>query len=151
MEQKNHKKNNYKLTLNNKFINCLTLNGNKQISEKILFKTLKFLQQTSLKSVKNTLKFSLLNITPIITVHKNKRKKRIINEIPFLLKPTSRITIAIKNIIKNTKKQSNNFFSENLKSEIVNNLKKNSSNVTQKFELQNYALKKKSFTHFRWF
>lgn len=151
MEQKNHRKNNYKLTLNNKFINCLTLNGNKQISEKILFKTLKFLQEASLKNIKNTLKFSLLNITPIITVHQNKRKKRIINEIPFLLKPTSRITKAIKNIIKNTKKQSNNFFSKNLKSEIINNLKKNSSHVTQKFELQNYALKKKSFTHFRWF
>jgi small subunit ribosomal protein S7 len=142
---------NYKLPLKNKIVNCLMINGKKQVSEKIFFETLKLLHQSSFKNIKNILKFSLINITPIIAVRQNKKKNRIINEIPFLLNPSLRMTIAIKNIIKNTKKQSNHFFSENLKSEFINILKKNSENLIQKTELQKYALKKKAFTHFRWF
>lgn len=146
-----NKKFNSRSSLKNKIINCLMISGNKQVSEKIFFETLNLLQQSSFKNIKNILKFSLINVTPIIAIRQKKKKKRILNEIPFLLNPSLRITIAIKNIIKNTKKQLNNFFSENLKSEFINILKKNSENLIQKNESQKYALKKKAFTHFRWF
>jgi small subunit ribosomal protein S7 len=151
MVQKNFNKYNSKFILNYKIINCLMVNGEKQVSEKIFLNTLKLLLQTSSKNIKSILIFSLLKITPIIIVHQNKKKKRIINEIPFLIKRSLRITKAIKNVIKNTKNQSNIFFSEYLKNEIINILKKNSILLLQKEDLQNYALKKKAFSHFRWF
>jgi len=110
MVQKKLLKYYFKIALNQKFINCLMINGEKYLSEKILFNILKLLHKTSLKSIKNIIKFSLLKISPTIVIYQNKRKKRIINEIPFLVKRSLRIVKAIKNIIKFSRNQSNIFF-----------------------------------------
>lgn len=149
----NNKLNKYnsKVILSHKIINCLMLSGKKNLAEKIFYKTFKLLQKVSLKNSKVVLKFSLLNISPIISVFKKKNKKRIVREIPFLLKPTFRIILAIKNIINMVRKQSYNIFSEHFKNEILFILKKNSEILIKKNELHTYALKNKAFAHFRWF
>jgi small subunit ribosomal protein S7 len=149
----NNKLNKYnsKIILSDKIINCLMLCGEKNLAEKIFYKTFKLLQKVSLKNSKIVLKFSLLNVSPIISVFKKKNKKRIVREIPFLLKPTLRIILAIKNIINMVKKQSYNIFSEHFKNDIIFILKKNSEILIKKNELHTYALKNKAFAHFRWF
>jgi len=149
----NNKLNKYnsKIILSDKIINCLMLCGKKNLAEKIFYKIFKLLQKVSLKNSKIVLKFSLLNVSPIISVFKKKNKKRIVREIPFLLKPTLRIILAIKNIINMVKKQSYNIFSEHFKNEIIFILKKNSEILIKKNELHTYALKNKAFAHFRWF
>lgn len=141
----------FKPNFNIKFSNCLMRNGEKQISENIIYNFLIFLLRSSNKNIKNILKFSLLNVTPIINIYSNKRKKRIINEIPFLVNQSLRINKAIKIIIKNARSQSNKFFLDYLNNEIIQILKKNSTILTYKNDLYNYAFKKKAFSHFRWF
>jgi len=149
----NTKLNNYnsKTIFSNKIVNCLMLNGKKSLAEKIFYKIFNLLQKVSLKNSKIILKFALLNVSPIMTVFKKKNKKRIVREIPFLLKPTFRIMLAVKNIITMVKKQSYNIFPEHFKNEIILILKKNSEVLTKKNELHLYALKNKAFAHFRWF
>jgi small subunit ribosomal protein S7 len=142
---------NFKVSFSSKMINCLMIKGNKSLVEKLLFKTFKILQESSLKNSNSVVKFSLLNISPILSVFQKKNKKRVLREIPFLLKPTLRLVRAIKSIIKIVKKQSQNSFSENLKNEIINILKKNSDLLVKKNDLHSYALKNKAFAHFRWF
>lgn len=122
----NTKLNNYnsKTIFSNKIVNCLMLNGKKSLAEKIFYKIFNLLQKVSLKNSKIILKFALLNVSPIMTVFKKKNKKRIVREIPFLLKPTFRIMLAVKNIINMVKKQSYNIFPEHFKNEIILILKK---------------------------
>lgn len=147
----NHKKfNSYKL-INTKFINFLTINGNKQKSEIVFLNLFKQVQKFFLKTAKKIIKFSLKNIMLFIAIRYRKKKKKIINEIPFILPIHLRFSFAIKNIIKIARKKSKTFLINNLKIELINILKSSSELLKYKNELHEYSLKKKSFSHFRWF
>ena len=99
-----------KIKLKNKIINHLISNGKKEISEKILLKSFKELQKHSVKKSAKILKLALIYSTPIFKLHKitnkklKKRNKKP-REIPaFISNQNSRISLAIKLILKSIKK-----------------------------------------------
>jgi len=138
------------INLKNKIINHLTLNGNKQTSEKKFNKTLKELNKESIKITKELIRLALIKSSPIFKLHiikQKKRKKKNIKEIPtFISKKNRRTSLAIKFIISTIKEKKNSFANE-----ILNILKNNSETVNKKNISQKQVLKQKRyFSFYRW-
>jgi ribosomal protein S7 len=132
------------------FINHLTLKGKKHLSEKILSKTIKRIQKTSLKNHKSLLKLLIIKTTPVIKIKQiNRHRKKKLVEFPYILKKSSRYTQSIKNIIKNSGiKTIQKKIDLKLTHEFLYSLKIFNKKIRQTHE---YAFSIKKFAYFRWF
>lgn len=146
-----------KFEIQKKIINHLTINGEKKTSEKLLLQSLKELQKESTKQSSVLLKISLANSTPIFKLHKienkkQKKKNRKIKEIPtFLSSNKARLSLAIKFILKVTKRKKTNKYFEKLHKEILLNVKHKGEASLIKNELQKQVLlNKRYFQFYKW-
>lgn len=144
------------LSVKTKLLNHLTKNGEKKTSEKILFKSFKKLQKDSTKSTKDILKTALVLSTPVFKVHvienKNQRKKnRKIKKIPyFIVNNSSRISLAIKFIMKSINNKFKPLYSK-LQNEILLTSQQKGDSINFKKELQKQVLiNKKYFNFYKW-
>lgn len=139
-------------SLKTKILNQLATNGQKKTYEKKILKSLKSFQKTIKKDHKNILKLAIVNSAPIIQIKKIKQKKRkTTKEFPIFLKEKNRIFFSIKFIsiiLKRTSDMNTHF---QLKHEILLNSQNRSETIKKKEVLQNYALTKKKYLHYRWF
>jgi len=137
-----------KIKLKVKIYNYLTLNGNKELSEKIFRNCLKKIQKTTKKNSELVFKVALRNITtPISTVTKKQRKKQIV--IPFFLRKEMRIYLAIKFIVTVSKINYN--ITHNLSKQILE-VSNNKGSLKNKIkELNQKSFSNKNFAHYRWF
>lgn len=108
------------LKIKEKLLNHIMKKGRKETCEKILLKSVKQLQKETLKKALNVVKGALINVIPVfkintIEIKKKKRKKTIREEPVFLVFNKSRISEAIKLIIKASKKIEKNITSYYLK------------------------------------
>lgn len=143
-----------------KLLNHLMKKGGKETSEKVLLKSVKELQKNTLKKTENIIKSALLNTIPIFKMNtiikKRKKKKKTIREVPiFLVYNKSRISEAIKLIIKTSKKIKKNITSYYLKLvvELLDDCKDDveSDAVLIKNNLQKKILaQKKYLRNYRW-
>lgn len=140
------------IEIKNKLINYLVVNGKKNKSEKIIWTSIKTLQTISKKSSKKLLQLALVSSTPIfkintITKKKRKKKKQKSKIIPaFISNKTSRVSFAIKFIIKTVKNKKNT-----LTEEILLSSKGKSSAIETKKEIQKQAfLNRHLFKYYRW-
>lgn len=138
----------------NKIINHLILNGKKNISEKLLLKTMKELQKTSLKQSKKLVNLAIILSIPVFKVHKmiKKTKKKKIREIPVIISSKkARISLSIKFILIILKEKSLKYFYIKFYQEILLNIKNESSAILNKNKIQKDALLKKHFFYYyRW-
>lgn len=146
-----------KFEIKKKIINHLTKNGEKKTSEKLLLQSLKELQKDSKKQSKILIKLSLANSTPIFKLNKienkkQRKKNRKVKEIPsFLSNNKSRISLAIKFILKITKKSSIKKYFEKLNKEIIFNINSNGEASLMKNNLQKQVLlNKRYFKFYTW-
>lgn len=140
------------IEIKNKLINHLVINGKKNKSEKIIWKSIKTLQINSKKSSKKLLQLALVFNTPIfkintITQKKRKKKKQKSKIIPaFISNKISRISFAIKFITTIVKNKKNT-----LTEEILLSSKGKSSAIDTKKETQKQAfLSRHLFKYYRW-
>ena len=134
---------------NNKIIeNLLIKHGNKNTSELILKKTIKYLQKNNKKSYQNIFKFSIANSYNILLLKLPKIKK-FQYEIPYIIKKKKRIVLSIKTIITATKSRSKAKFFINFNEELLHSSKIKSSNA--RAELYKTIYLQKIFAHYRWF
>jgi len=139
-----------KIVLTNKFKNLSMKNGNKNISEKLLFKILKELNTNFEKNTTLIFKNFIVKQAIFVNVYKKKKSKTVTYEIPFLVKSSLRIFYALKKIIKTAKTLSKPFFLF-FKEELHNTFKQKGEMFKQKEDLYKYVFSKKSFSHYRWF
>jgi ribosomal protein S7 len=145
-----------KIEIHKKFINHVMKNGGKQTSEKIILKSFKELQKKSLKKSNEIIKLALLYSIPIfkfniITNKKVKKNKQKVKEIPsFITNTNSRISLAIKFILRTIKKKKEIFYSK-LNKELLLNSQKKGETIQMKNDLQKEIIKKKRYLKFyRW-
>lgn len=143
-------KNNY---IKKKLINHIMKNGNKKTCEKIVLKSFKILQKSTIKSHKKILKLSIINSTSsfrIFKLKRKKRKKKNSKEIPkFIYNSSYRISWALKFISQVIKKKISNKYYKNLKHEIIIT-SKNEENTYNKSIHQQAITQKRVFFYFRW-
>ncbi len=147
------------MKIKTKLINHLTLNGKKETGERNFLESVKELQKNSTKRSSKIFQLALVHSTPIFKLHKIKLKKKKksknnrFREIPgFLKNRTSRISLALKFILKNAKKNLEHFnYNQNLSKEILICSKNKGESVRIKSELQKSVLSKKHFfKYYRW-
>lgn len=143
-----------KIYVKNKIINHLISNGKKNTSEKLLLKTIKELQKTSLKQSKKLVNLAIILSIPVFKVHKmiKKTKKKKIREIPVIISSKkARISLSIKFILTTLKEKSLKYFYIKFYQEIFLNIKNESSAILNKNKIQkNALLKKHFFYYYRW-
>ena len=144
------------LSLKTKLLNHLTKNGEKKTSEKILLKSFKKLQKDSSKPTKDILKTALVLSTPVFKVHvienkKQRKKNRKIKKIPyFIVNNNSRISLAIKFIMKSIDDKSKPLYSK-LQNEILLASQQKGDSINFKKELQKQVIaNKKYFNFYKW-
>lgn len=136
------------MELKRKMCNNLMLNGNKEISEKILQKSIKYCQKFTKKNYKTVFQKSVINLTPVVAVCKVKQKNRKKNiDFPYIINKKTRISLGIKLILK----KKINFIKRNLIIEIMQILIKNSDTMKIKEIEQKNAMISKKSSFFRWF
>jgi len=150
MEQKKKKT----ATFKNKIINVFMKNGNKNISEKILLKSLKLLQKSSKKPFQHLIQLAVINTALTFKlneqiVKKGKRKSKKIIPL-FILKDSSRIMVSLKYIKINAYK-SKNSANKNIAKEILSFSFLKNQLVEQKTKLQTrILLNKRYLSKFKW-
>jgi len=137
--------------LKTKIISYLSKEGNKRTSEKSFLKILKSIQESSNKDSRSIVKFSLIKVSPFLSIKKKKRNRQMVIEIPFLLKSSSRIFFAVKEIISIVQRKKKSSFFFLFKHELLNSLIENNEILKEKKEVYQKAFIKKAFAHFRWF
>lgn len=136
-----------------KIVNHLTLNGKKKTGEKLLLKSIKKLQKESLKQTEELIKLALVHVSPLFKLQKftskRKKKKTKIKEVPFfILNNNSRISLAIKFIIRAVDARKSNEFCTQWCREVLANSKQSGDAVKMKNELQKQVLLQKRFFRF---
>ena len=139
----------------NKFTNHLIFNGKKNKGEKILSQSVKALQTTSKKSSKKLVQLALLINTPIFklnTIVQKKRKKKKARIIPaFIFNQASRVSFAIRFIVKTAQKQKQQSILKRLTNEVLLSAQNKSSAILAKKETQKQTLLNcHLFKHYRW-
>ena len=144
------------LTIKKKLLNHLTKNGEKKTSEKILSKSLKKLQKTSIKPTKEILQTALISSTPIFKIHiienkKQRKKNRKIKKIPyFITNNIFRISLAIKFIIKALQNKSKPFYNK-FEAELLLISQQKGETLNIKKDLQKQVIiNKKYFNFYKW-
>ena len=141
-----------KKTLKHNLFNHIMVNGNKSVSERILLKSLKLIQKTQLKkNFEKIIHLSLINNAPTIYIKNIRRKRKRTITFPFLLKPQLRIFYGLKFLVHYSRKNNENSFYPNLKTELINSSKKTSLSFKHKLDLRKDAFLKKKFATYRWF
>ena len=149
-------KKNKKFHLQHKIINILMKNGKKNTGEKILFKSVKFLQKSTTKKSVAVIQTAIINSTLTFKVNEQlikKGKRKITKIIPsFLMSDSLRVTAALKLIKKiSSKNKSANYFYQSLLTEFLSTAGLNSQTINQKIEIQKQILLNKRYlTKFRW-
>jgi small subunit ribosomal protein S7 len=140
-----------------KLINHLIIKGKKNKSEAIVLKSFKTLQISSKKSSKKLFQLALVSSTPIfkvntITQKKRKKKKQKPKIIPaFISNKTSRISFAIKLILKTATRKKTNSLSQEVKTEILASSQNKSQTLKKKKENQSHVvLNRHLFKYYRW-
>lgn len=139
-----------------KLRNHLIKSGKKQITEKIVDKSIKQAQKFQRKNYNKITKLAILNATPIfnlVELTNKKRRKKSIREIPtFLSNHNSRISLGLKYLIKALKPRTKQHsLALRLKDEFLLTSELESKAVALKENSQNKVLnEKKYFRHYRW-
>lgn len=143
-----------RVEIKKKIENHLMRNGEKKTSEKLLLQSLKELQKTSSKQTKNLIKLALTQTTPIFKLQKienkkQRKKNRKIKEVPFfILNNETRLSLAIKFILKVIKKKKAKNFYTKLNQEILQNIKMEGEASEVKNNLQKQVLLNKRYFYF---
>lgn len=144
------------LSIKTKLLNHLTKNGEKKTSEKILFKSFKKLQKNSNKATKEIIKTAIVLSTPVFKVHvienkKQRKKNRKIKKIPyFILNNSSRVSLAIKFIMKSIKSASAPLHNK-LENEILLTSQQKGDSINLKKDLQKQVvINQKYFNFYKW-
>lgn len=143
------------LNITHKFINHLIINGKKNKGENILSKSIKELQTISTKSSKKVIQQALVTNTPIFklnTLVQKQRKKKKTKIMPaFISNKKSRISFAIKFIVRTVQKQKRPAFLQQLTREVLFSAQNKSTAVVRKKEIQIQAsVNSNFFKNYRW-
>lgn len=135
-----------RINLKKKIQNYIHKKGEKELSEKLLFKSIKLTQKASYKNFIDILKLAIINLAPIMQVKQLKRKRKRLKEFPFIPSKRIRLFSAVTLIIKNAKLKSTKFSIALSKDFVTYSAKASESLKTN----QEYALKLKKYVHYRW-
>lgn len=135
-----------------RFVNDLMVDGKKTLAFKIFYDALEIVdEKLAKKEEKNPLeiwKKALENITPAVEV-KSRRVGGATFQVPMEIRPSRKMSIAIKNLILYSRKRSGRSMAEKLSAEIMAAFKEEGGAYKKKEDTHKMAEANRAFAHFR--
>lgn len=134
------------------FIKFLTLNGNKETSEKIFLELIKIANKNLKKDFYSLTKLVIKNRISLLSLLKIKKRKHFII-LPFFLKKSNRTVNSIKSIIKASRTRKNESIEMALYKEYSDAINYNNKPNKKNSQRETHVLASinKNFATYRWF
>lgn len=135
-----------------RFVNDLMVDGKKTLAFKIFYDALEIVDEKLAKNEEKSpleiWKKALENITPSVEV-KSRRVGGATFQVPMEIRPTRKMSIAIKNLILYSRKRSGRSMAEKLSAEIMAAFKEEGGAFKKKEDTHKMAEANRAFAHFR--
>lgn len=131
-----------------KFVNNMMLRGKKSTAFKVFYGAIDIVSERSKEDGLEVWKKALVNVTPSVEV----RSRRIGGanfQIPTEIRPSRKLSIGMKNLIKYSRARHEKSMQEKLAGEILAAYKEEGSAFKKKEDMHRMAEANKAFSHFR--
>jgi small subunit ribosomal protein S7 len=142
--------------LKNKVLNTLMLSGKKTTCEKVVLKSVKLLQKSTIKNCRSVIQLAVINSTPTFKLNEQalkKGKRKSTKDVPsFILSDSLRTMMSLKFLKEVASKNRGSVdFYQSLAKEVLSSSFYKSQSVDKKNELQKQVLVNKRYlSKFRW-
>jgi len=131
-----------------KFINCLMKSGKKSVAEKILYGTIKYIDEKGMNG-KETLFKAIENVKPTLEV-KSRRVGGATYQVPVEIRPDRRQALAIRWIIDYSRERAGKSMMEKLSAELLDAANNTGASIKKKIDTHKMAEANKAFAHYKW-
>jgi len=138
----------YKDTLVTQFVNCLMLAGNKSTAYRMFYDAVAIVEERIKENGLETWKKALNNVMPSVEV-KSRRVGGATFQVPIEVRPTRKVSLGIKWLIRYAKLRGEKTMTERLAGEIIAASKGEGAAVKKKDDTHRMADANKAFSHFR--
>jgi small subunit ribosomal protein S7 len=132
-----------------KFINNMMMAGKKSVAEGILYRALDLVQQRANEDSLGVFKRALDNAKPAVEV-RSRRVGGATYQVPVEVRPTRRISLAMRWLIQNARTRSEKSMAERLAGEIMDAAAARGGTIKKKDDTHRMAEANKAFAHYRW-
>ncbi len=139
----------YKNKIIAQFINKILTDGKKSISESIVYRSLKVLEERTKGNPLEILDKCLDNIRPVLEV-KPRRVGGATYQVPIEVSPERANTLAIRWVVDFASKRKEKSMAERLAAEILDGASNTGSSIKKKEDLHKMAEANRAFAHYRW-
>lgn len=139
----------YKDQLVAKFINCMMLDGKKNVSEGIFYDAMDIIADRTKDDPIRVFKKALDNIKPIIEV-KSRRVGGSTYQVPIEVRTSRRGALGIRWLIRYSRLRGEKSMKERLAGEILEAQNNKGTSVKKKEDTHKMAEANKAFAHYRW-
>ena len=132
-----------------RFINKVMMNGKKTVAQRIVYQALDQIEQEGHRPGLELFEMAVRNSTPMLEV-KSRRVGGATYQVPTEVRPSRRMTLAMRWIIKGARARSGRPIAERLAQELLEASSGQGSAVRRKEELHRMAEANRAFAHYRW-
>lgn len=137
--------------MNKEITNRILLNGKITKSEKIWLSSIKGLYKLCTKNPIKFINRALINVAPLIKIKQLKRKRKILQEFPFIIKKKNRISFIVRFFLHKIKNKLETKISKRLTTDFIFAAQNTGVHINEKKSLYEYAFIKKKYFYYRWF
>ncbi len=132
-----------------RFINCVMLDGQKQVAQGIMYEALKIIGEKTKGEPIDVFRKAINNVQPAIEV-RSRRVGGSNYQVPTEVRPDRRVALAIKWILTYSRARNEKSMSLKLANELMAASVGEGSSVKKKEDIHKMAEANKAFAHFKW-
>ncbi len=132
-----------------KFMNCLMVDGKKSSAERIVYGSLDGIQSKIGGSPLATFHEAIENVKPTVEV-RSRRVGGATYQVPVEVRSDRRQALAIRWLVENARKRSENTMVERLSGELLDAANNRGASVKKREDTHKMAEANKAFSHYRW-
>ena len=139
----------YKKEIITQLVNKVLWKGKKSVAEKIVYDSMKILEDRTKESPVDILEKCMENVRPVLEV-KSRRVGGATYQVPVEVTPERANTLALRWIIDYSRNRHEKTMPERLAAEILDGASNTGSSVKKREDLHKMAEANKAFAHYRW-
>ncbi len=132
-----------------KFINNMMIAGKKSVAEGLFYRALDLIQQRANEDPVGVFRRALDNAKPAVEV-RSRRVGGATYQVPVEVRPTRRVSLAMRWIIQNSRTRSEKSMAERLAGEFMDAAAGRGGTIKKKDDTHRMAEANKAFAHYRW-
>ncbi len=132
-----------------KFINCLTLKGEKSIAEKIFYGALNEIESKTKQEPLSLFQSAVENVKPALEV-RSRRVGGATYQVPVEVRHERQQTLAIRWLINSSRARNERGMVNKLANELIDAANNQGSAIKKKLDTHRMAEANKAFAHYRW-